>query len=446
MEVMRGGSMVLGALLLGATSVSLAQLRICTYNVTDYSSGRVADFQNIMYGTFDGRRLAPDVIVGQEFLSQAGVDNFRNLLNSAVGSPGDWQSAPFVNGPDTDSALFYRTSRIQFLQQVIAAAGSTSGTDQPRHTMRYDMRPVGFTGELATLSIYSVHMKAASDSTSQNRRQLEAQRIVNDVAALPAGRQFLLAGDLNIQSSNQTAYQTLTRSLNNYGPFIDPIATPGSWENNSNFRFVHTQDPAFQMDSRFDQILVAATLLDGRGLDYIGLPNVVYSTSTWNDPNHSYRSYGNDGTSYNQLLKTSGNAMVGASIAQDLIDSALNGGHLPVYADFRVPSRMTLLTPSVHFGKMAVGQTSTVFIDLIESADTERWGPNGVTPLNVSFTLPTGITVRPRERLFWERRRPWRYTFDYTPTSVGSKSGNITLTSDDPAAPTVQIPWAAEVR
>ncbi|MDX2065465.1 MAG: hypothetical protein SFX74_06960 [Fimbriimonadaceae bacterium] len=443
---MRGWTSLFGLVLLGASSTALAQLRICTYNVTDYSSGRVADFQNIFYGTFEGRRLAPDVIVGQEFLSQAGVDNFRNLLNTAVGSPGDWQSAPFINGPDTDSALFYRTSRIQFVQQVIAAAGTTSGTDQPRNTMRYDVRPFGFTGELATLSIYSVHFKSASDSTSQQRRQLEAQRIVNDVAALPVNRQFLLAGDLNIQSSNQTAYQTLTRSTNNYGPFIDPIATPGSWENNSAFRFVHTQDPAFQMDSRYDQILLAATLLDGRGLDYIGLPNVVYSTSAWNDPNHSYRSFGNDGTSYNTLLKTSGNTMVGSSIAQDLIDSALNGGHLPVYADFRVPSRMTLLTSAIHFGKLSVGQTATAFVDLIESADTERWGPNGVTPLNVNFILPSAITARPRERLIWERRRPWRYALDYTPTSTGSKGGTITIWSDDPAAPTVQIPWAAEVR
>ncbi len=77
--------------------------------------------------------------------------------------------------------------------------------------------------------------------------------------------------------------------------------------------------------------------MDGVHLDYIGNPAVPYSTTTWDDPNHSYRSWGNDGTSYNTSLTISRNTMVGSVIAQALVSSASGGGHLPVFLDLLVP-------------------------------------------------------------------------------------------------------------
>ena len=97
-------------------SPAMAQLRMTSWNVTNYStsvpSSRDSAFQTCIYGvppsgtTYAGKPMAPDVFVGQEFLSQAAVTNFLNLLNTAPGSPGDWAAAPFLDGPDTDSAFF----------------------------------------------------------------------------------------------------------------------------------------------------------------------------------------------------------------------------------------------------------------------------------------------------------------------------------------------------
>lgn len=72
-------------------------LRVATWNVTNYSSGRIAAFSNAIYAEFEGRSMSPDIIIGQEFLSQSGVNNFLNILNTAPGSPGDWAAGPFVN-------------------------------------------------------------------------------------------------------------------------------------------------------------------------------------------------------------------------------------------------------------------------------------------------------------------------------------------------------------
>lgn len=341
----RAATILLGVTILASATALADEVRVATWNVTNYSSGRVSAFQTALYGEYLGRSFAPDLLVGQEFLSQSGVNNFLNILNTAPGSPGDWAAATFVNGPDTDSAFFYRTSVAQMATDLdpdgvtIVATGGYA-PNHPRHIMRYDVRVgVGTSGE-AVIAIYSSHMKSGTDGDDKARRLLEAQRIRDDAQTLPADWHFILGGDFNIQSSSQSAYQELIGSqVNNNGRFFDPIARPGSWNNNSLFAAIHTQDPAGAggMDDRHDQVLLSASLVDGFFLDYIGNPSSPFNLSTWNDPQHSYRCWGNDGTSYNTSLRISGNGMVGATIAQALVSSAAGGGHLPVYLDLLVP-------------------------------------------------------------------------------------------------------------
>lgn len=438
--------LILPCLVVGLAASASAQLRLATWNVTNYSSGRVDAFRTAIYGEFMGRRMAPDVLVGQEFISAAAVTNFLDILNGAVGSPGDWAAAPFIDGPDTDNALFYRTTKVTFLAQTIAAAGSTNTSDQPRHTIRYDVRPKGYSGAAATLAIYSCHMKAAGSTADQQRRQVEAARIVQNVAALPAGWIPVVVGDFNMQSSNQQAWTTLTNTTAGGGPFLDPIATPGSWDNNANFRFVHTQEPATQMDSRFDFILFGRALADGRGLDYRGQAGVGYSTSTWNDPNHSYRCWGNDGESFNVPLRTTANTMVGPVIAQALIASVNNNGHLPVLVDLNVPPKIGVRQTRLDFGKVRVGVDATLALDVANVADLKIWRTDGVTPLSYSFNFPPSIVSLTSPRALPPRRQPTRHLLRLRATEAGALSGTVTITSDDPDRPIVTLPWTANVR
>lgn len=414
-----------------------AQLRVAAWNISNYGGGRQTDIERAVYAEFSGRSMRPDVILGQEFLSQAAVDSFRTILNAAPGSPGDWQSAPFIDGADTDGAFFYRTSRAQYLGTTVVAVGSSSTSNQPRNTYRYDFRPAGYTGAGATLACYSVHMKAGSEPLDQMRRLIEAQRIRADSAALPAGWRFLIGGDFNIQSSSQTAYQTLVGSApSEAGRFLDPIATPGSWNNNGAFRFVHTQDPigAGGMDDRLDQLLLSGTLVDGEGFDYVGAPSIPYSTTTWNDPNHSYRSWGNDGTSFNLALTVAGNQMVGPVIAQALANAAVGAGHLPVFLDLRLPPRMDS-TASVDFGTVEVGPAPEASATVWHAGDIALWTPAGLADLWYSFAPSPGFGAPVAQFIATAGGAGATHQVTMSALTPGVKQGTITVASNDPDQP-----------
>lgn len=338
----RRGTVAVGLLAI-FTFAGAQTIRVATWNVSLYTGGRAADIQNAVYGSFQGRSFSPDVILGQEIQSASAANSFVGALNTAAGGPGDWAvtfGSLTGTSSTSDTALFYRTSKVSTFGAPVkvAAAGGTSG--QPRDTWRFDIKVNGDGNSNEVLAMYDVHMKAGDASGDIARRQIEAQNIRNDSNTLASNYQFLIGGDMNVQTSSQAPYQTLVGSTsNNRGRFGDPIKTPGSWNNNSAYRFVHTQDPSNPsggMDDRHDQLLLGSGLFDGVGMDYVGDSTQAYSTTTWNDPNHSYRAWGNDGTSFNTTLTTTGNTMVGASIAQSLINVATPaGGHLPVFLDLK---------------------------------------------------------------------------------------------------------------
>ncbi len=431
--------------LFGALAAS-AQLRVATWNVSDYSGGRAADFQTAVYGLYEGRAMQPDALLGQEFVSASAVAALVNILNAAPGSPGDWAGAPFVDGPDTDSAFLYRTSKVTLLGVTIVATGGNA-PNHPRNIMRYDVRLAGYDSSQATLACYSTHMKSGTADSDQQRRLLEAQRIRANAESLDPAWHFLLGGDLNIQSSAQAAYQELVGSqANDAGRFFDPIDTPGSWNNNPAFCFVHTQDPigAGGMDDRHDQLLVSVSLVDGSGFDYIGDSASPYSTTTWDDPNHSYRAWGNDGTSFNTTLTIAGNQMVGPAIAQALVNVANGAGHLPVFLDLRVPPQIGC-DPEIDFGQVEQGAPAEQSLTVWNDGDVALWSAAGIADLHYDLTASAGFTAP--GGLFAEAAGGGgnAHVIAMDTSTIGVLNGTLVITSDAPDEPTRVVTLLGEV-
>ncbi|MCA9303628.1 MAG: hypothetical protein KC996_05870 [Phycisphaerales bacterium] len=437
--------------LVAASGLALAGdtgVRIATWNISNYSGGAQSLVTTAIFGEFEGRSMSPDLFIAQEFTSQSAVNAMLAILNSAPTSPGDYVAGPFNNGPDTDNAMFYRSSKLEYLGTAILPADPGT-TGSPRDVNRYDLRLVGYEGEGATISIYSSHMKASSDSASQARRLVEAQKIRTDAEGLPVDRNILLGGDFNIQSSSQAAYQWLIGSqVNNNGRLADPINTPGNWNNNGAFRFVHTQDPsgAGGMDDRHDQLLMDLDLGDGQGMEYMGEFGLPYSTTTWNDLNHSYRSYGNDGTSYNVSMTTVGNTMVGVDIANALVLLASGGGHLPIVANLIVPGVIDA-DGSIDFGTIPAGMQSMPF-SVGNAGDIALWGLDGINTINYTLETDAGMSV---DAGFFSDEAGGAFnthtvSIDATGLPFGTViSGEIRVISDDVDTPLLTIPVTAFV-
>ena len=417
------GLVVFGAL----SSFGLAQLRVATWNVTNFgaseSTARKTAFQTAIFSSYQGRSMNPDILVAQELQGSGGVSAFLAMLNSAPGQSGQWAAAtPFVTTGDSDSAFFYRTNKVQF-------QGLANITGDPRDTQRYDFKLLGYDATSTTnplMSLYSSHLKSGTTTggTDESRRLFEARNIRTDAATQSAaGRHVLIGGDFNIGTSNDDSYRALVDSstTNNSnqtvtgGRFFDPINssfTAGgstvTWNNNNAYRFLHTQDPygAGGMDDRMDFILTGGTMRDGKGLEYIGSATAAYSTTTWDDPNHSYRAWGNDGTSFNSTINTTSNAMVGNTIAAAIRDSVGNtnpnntGGHLPIFLDLKLPADLKVAQSSLNFGTAVLGSTSQLAVDISNAVDAAIWGASGAqnTTFSLSlsgtgFALPTGATL-----------------------------------------------------
>jgi hypothetical protein len=444
-----------GVLTLAGASAS-AQLRIAAWNISNYSGGRDADLKTAIYGSFQGRSMSPDVIMSQEFLSDAAATSFLTILNTAPGSPGDWSRFTFVNGPDTDNAVFFRTSKLQPVVPagvgdpdgfpdpiLIVPGGNTSGA--PRDVRRYDLRLVGYNAPSAVVALYPVHMKAGDSSTDQSRRLDEATKIRVNITTLPAGWQYIIAGDFNIQSSNQAAYQHMI-GLPALGRVLDPISTPGSWNNNGAFRFVHTQDPAGAggVDDRHDQILVSPGLLDAAGFDYIGAIGVPYSTTTWNDLNHTYRAWGNDGTSYNTTLTVAGNQMVGPTIAQALINICVGAGHLPVFLDARVPAKVTSQT-TLNFGDVFVDDPAALTLNVSNAGDVAKWNIDGIATLSYSLAAPPGFSAPVGSFNDAPGGGVNSHVIAMDTSAPGDLSGTLVIASNDPDQPTRSVTLVGRV-
>jgi hypothetical protein len=137
----------------------------------------------------------------------------------------------------------------------------------------------------------------------------------------------IFAGDFNVYTSDEPAYQNLINPSQGNIQFVDPVDQPGDWGEYS-FRYYHTQSthdgddgcPSYGgMDDRFDFIMVSEDVMNGEnGMLYV---------------EDSYTTLGQDGNRYNGSLINPTNT----SAPSDVIYAMYNfSDHLPIIAEFEL--------------------------------------------------------------------------------------------------------------
>ena len=328
-----------------ATPPAALALRVVNYNVTNYPSVLLAQRQPAFRTVMS--ILNADVVVSQELQSQAGVDSFRtNVLN--VLEPGQWASAPFTNGNDTDNALYYKPSKVTLL-------GSWSFYPNPANLLRlvncYRLMPVGYSDASAELRIYSQHLKASTGTTNVNQRGAEAIGIRDSMNAMPPGTHAILCGDFNIYTSTEPAFvKFLEAQGDNDGRLYDPLNLSGTF-NQSGYSPYHTQCPCLTcptgsgfsgggLDDRFDMFLPTYNMNDGQGLDLLA---------------STYKPVGNDGLHYNLNITDPPVIPEGSAYATALWNAS---DHLPIRTDIQLPAKISV-PAALPFGSVIVGAAAT---------------------------------------------------------------------------------------
>lgn len=376
------------------TAPASAQLRIVTYNTANGTfpigndhlprTGMDNVLQAIGDEVTNGFAKPIDVLILQEqshptTTTQAFVDLLNGIYGAGTYGRSSVVTQPTYSDGNIRQTMIYNTTTLSLVNEAAFGQTGSSAGAASRETSRYQLHPLGYDDIAADFLIYNDHYKAGTGSTIEARRDFEAHTIRNDIDALGNGIHAIYAGDFNMRSSSEAAYQTLLSAGN--GQAFDPINTPGNWNNNFTYRAVHTQSPhdgsdglvGGGIDDRFDFQLITGEFLDNEGLSYI--PG-------------SYHAFGNNGTTYNQAVNSNSNTY---PLANSILDDLAHvSDHLPVVADYQLPAMM----------QVVVGSTPSAVIV----------GTSVNVPVTVSNVAPVVIATGADE-------------LDYTVTSTGDISG-----------------------
>jgi endonuclease/exonuclease/phosphatase family metal-dependent hydrolase len=398
---------VLAALLLAPPAFAL---RVVDYNLMYYPSvnvsGRNPYFRTVM------SPLGADVVLAQEVQTQAGVDSFRtNVLN--VLEPGQWLSAPFTDGNDHDNAMFYDSSKVQFLGQRAFYVSS----DLTRYVNEYRLKPVGYSAAAAELRIYSVHLKSSTSDEAQRLR--EATGLRDTMNNVPPGTHCVITGDFNMYRSTETGFQKFLESqADNDGRVYDPLNAVGAWQDNASFASIHTQCPSTTayrptgqyagggLDDRFDMFLPTYNMKDSTGLELLAA---------------TYVPVGNDGQHLNKSVTDAPIAPEDTAYARALWWAS---DHLPVRVDIQLPAMISKAS-TLAFGTVIVGaptqsQDLTISNPAVAPADS----------LNCTFAAPPGFGAPGPLAVAAGASAP--ATITMSTGTVGSPQGDLTINSDAP--------------
>ncbi len=179
---------------------SVEAVRLMCYNLLNYPDGTnlSADtaLRNPLYRSIVSA-ADPDILVIAELSSLSGYNGFLSHVMNANGTV--YGAATYINSPDTDRGLFYKTSKFQFV----------SNTPIPTGLRDINEFKLVHLASGDTLRVYAVHLKASTGVSNEQQRSSEVDSLRKRTNALPPGSHFVVCGDFNIYGNGETAYQKL---------------------------------------------------------------------------------------------------------------------------------------------------------------------------------------------------------------------------------------------
>ena len=309
-------------------------LTVLAYNILNYplsNSSKADTLKPII------KHVQPDIFMITELTSSSGV---TTILNDALNVDGItyYQNATYFNGPDTDNMLYYNSDKLVLYSQYEIP---TTLRNISEYVLYYNAPGLSISSDTVFIYCYMLHLKASTGAANEQQRNQEAVALKNYMDTRTDIENVILGGDFNFYTSAEAAHNTILNGGN--VTLLDPISSPGNWNNNSTFANIHTQSTrsgiigdggAFGgMDDRFDFIFFNNDLLSGiNQLTYV--PN-------------SYSAVGNDGNHFNKSIN---DAPTNTSAPTNVIDALyIMSDHLPVMMKASLPVNVGVQEEEVAF-------------------------------------------------------------------------------------------------
>lgn len=318
-------------LLLGSSWSQSDTIRIVSYNLLNFPNGRndcsgsnvnVPDRYDSLRKVMQFTR--PDIFVACEVQEKRGADSVLTRSLNVFGQ-NNYAMATWVantsGANDLQNILFYNTDKLALAWQDEIV----TGVRDINHYVLYALDPnLGNHYDTTFYEVFMCHLKAGNTTQNEQDRLQEVQQLRAYLDTRPVDRHYFVCGDMNVYKSSEPAYQAFISG--GVHPLVDPINSPGNWNNNSSFAGIHTQSSRASgsfdcgstggLDDRFDHILVSPNVLSGAD-------SVHYVTN-------SYAAIGNDGNHFNGSINSGFNSQYPDSITNALFYIS---DHLPVYLE-----------------------------------------------------------------------------------------------------------------
>ncbi len=285
-------------------------LVIMQYNLLRYGASALSEKNSFCLPVID--YVNPDILCVNEVLPDYtdSLELSLKLLDSS------WIMAPWsnVSGGTVVNVLFYKRDKITFIKQRTV---QTLVRDIPVYWL---MGP-----DSIQLTIAVAHLKAGSNSTSEQQRRWMVEALIDSLNSWNVDR-WILTGDLNFYTAEDTSYKLLTNHPDPRIRVVDPLPA-GQWNNNVLFALYHTQ-------STRDTLLSdggATGGMDDR-FDFI-LPSVRYYEPPYQWD--TFYVFAQDGNHFNKSILDSPALPVPDTIATALYFCS---DHLPVIAVLSLPT------------------------------------------------------------------------------------------------------------
>ena len=365
-------------------------LRVMTYNLLAFPEPVPAGRQDTLARIVDHTR--PDLLVAQEIRTLAGANL---VLNDALNTNGvtrfsraDW--VPQISDPGStvklQQLLYYDHERFTLAGQQTL---TTAVRDINVYTLYVNDVDLAQSQDTTWITVYAAHLKASTGVVNEYARQQMAEVLMTHLNTLPAGRNVIVAGDMNIYSAGEGAYTTfLTGGVGN--PLDDPLTLPISWNGNSAMAQHHTQSTRTNtlygegagggLDDRFDLILLSQTAMNGGDrLSYVA---------------GSCRPVGNSGTCFNDNITDCSTGQTPFAVLRALYYMS---DHLPVVLDLSFDGVVAGEAPREGAAPVALRHAAdgTLFVDAQRPGDAvlERWDAQGRLLERRSLRFTEGTTT-----------------------------------------------------